>query len=102
MNLECKEIPNGFFVELAYKNQKTTTKVQISEKVGEKVGENLTENQKKILELILKDNRLSAHDLSIRVGISQRKTEENIQKLRIAGILVRIGAAKGGHWEIIK
>ncbi len=32
----------------------------------------------------------------------QKKTEENRRKLRIAGILLRIGPAKGGHWEIIK
>jgi ATP-dependent DNA helicase RecG len=35
------------------------------------------------------------------VGISQMKVKENIPKLKVLGILKRIGPAKGGHWQII-
>jgi len=40
--------------------------------------------------------------LSETVGISSRKIEENIRKLKAQGVLKRIGPAKGGYWEIIK
>jgi len=75
---------------------------QLEEKVGEKVGENLTENQLIILENIANNPRLSAKKLSDIVGISSRKVEENIKKLKDLKILERVGSAKGGYWKIIE
>ncbi|DAB29087.1 MAG TPA: hypothetical protein CFH84_11435 [Sulfurimonas sp. UBA12504] len=48
------------------------------------------------------NSKISAKDLSDIVGISSRKIEENIKKLKELGKLTRIGGAKGGHWEIVK
>jgi len=45
---------------------------------------------------------VSARELSILVGISSRKIEENIVKLKKKGLLKRVGPDKGGYWEIIK
>ena len=73
-----------------------------SEKVGEKVGEKLSQNQAKIIELIKRNPVISAQDLSGMVGISQRKIEENISKLKEKGRLRRIGPDRGGHWEVVK
>ena len=69
--------------------------------MDEKVGEKLTQNQILILENIRLDNKISAVKLSEIVGISSRKIEENIKKLKQKGILKRVGSAKGGYWEII-
>jgi len=66
-----------------------------------KVGEKLTENQKKIIQFISKKPYVSARELSTLVGISSRKIEENIVKLKKKGLLKRVGPAKGGYWEII-
>ena len=41
-----------------------------------------------------------AKELSEHVGISSRKIEQNIGKLKELGLLRRIGPAKGGHWEV--
>lgn len=60
----------------------------------------VTDNQKTILEEILKNKYVTTSDLSAIVGISQRKIKENIGKLKEAGILLRVGPAKGGCWEI--
>ena len=70
-------------------------------RVGEKVGENLTKNQRKILQHIKANPFISARKLSVLVGISSRKIEQNIRKLWERGILQRIGPAKGGHWKVI-
>ena len=70
------------------------------ERVGERVGEKLTKNQEKILELINKNSSVSATELSSLIGISSRKIEENISKLKQKGLLKRIGPAKGGYWKI--
>lgn len=73
---------------------------RVGEKVGEKVGENLTENQKQILQQMDTNPYISAPQLAKAIGISIRKIETNIQKLRNQGRLKRIGSAKGGHWEV--
>ena len=77
----------------------------LGEKVGEKVGENtgdMTESQRRILALLQQNKRLSARALAEQIGMSSRKVEENIAKLKMLGYLRRIGSAKGGHWEVIK
>ncbi len=75
---------------------------RVGENVGEKVGENISENQKTILLLLSQNPYLSARVLSDSVGISSRKTEENLRKLKAMNLLRRIGSAKGGHWEVLK
>ncbi|MBU1993426.1 putative DNA binding domain-containing protein [bacterium] len=84
---------NGLWVEFYFNN--------LGEKVGEKVGEKFTENQSNIIEQISINPKISAKQLSEIVGISSRKIEENIKKLKEFGVLKRVGGAKGGHWEII-
>ncbi|MCK0507420.1 winged helix-turn-helix transcriptional regulator [Aromatoleum anaerobium] len=69
---------------------------------GENAGERLTDNQRHILTLLNQDNRLSARELAERIGISARKVEDNLAKLKALGCLRRIGSAKGGHWEVLK
>lgn len=76
--------------------------VKKPEKVGEKVGEKLTQNQQSIIQEIINNPFVSARELSETVGISSRKIEENIRKLKAQGVLKRTGPAKGGYWEIIK
>jgi len=71
-------------------------------RVGEKVGEKLTANQKKILLQLSQNANLSARELAELVGISSRKIEQNIAKLKKLGRLRRIGPAKGGYWEVME
>jgi len=74
---------------------------RVGEKVGERVGEKLTKNQVKILNEILKDSQITASRLSEIIGISQRKIEENLAKLKHKGFLKRVGPDKGGYWEVL-
>jgi ATP-dependent DNA helicase RecG len=75
---------------------------KVGERVGEKVGEIFSDNQQRIIKLILLNKRISARELSAELGISQRKVEENISKLKEKGKLKRMGAAKGGYWEVLQ
>ena len=70
------------------------------EKVGEKGGEKLTRNQQTIIQEITDNPDISARELAEIVGITSRKIEENIKKLKNMGLLKRIGPVKGGYWEI--
>jgi predicted HTH transcriptional regulator len=51
---------------------------------------------------MIKKATISAEELSSVLGISLRKTKENIAKLKANGFIEGIGAPKGGYWKIIK
>ena len=78
---------NGLWVEFNYN------------KVGNRVGKNLSYNQMTILENMITDPKISAKKLSDIIGISMRKTEENIAKLKEMQIIERVGGTRG-HWEV--
>jgi ATP-dependent DNA helicase RecG len=71
---------------------------------GRKKGseESLTPNQRQILSLLRQNGRLTARELAGEVGISSRKIEQNIARLKDSGALRRIGPTKGGSWEVLK
>ena len=71
---------------------------KVGNEVGNKVG-NLTENQMQIVEMMRNNPKVSAKLLSEEVGISVRKIEENIAKLKKLDIIERIGGTRG-HWEV--
>ena len=70
------------------------------ERLDGKVGERLSMNQRKIVKFIIKKPTITAKELSGLIGISQRKIEENIAKLKVMGMLKRIGPDKGGGWRV--
>jgi len=70
------------------------------EKVGEKVSEKVTKSQHLILKFMSENPTISIVQLSKKVGIAEKNIEVNIKKLKQAGILERIGPARGGHWEV--
>lgn len=99
---------NGFFRALFHRSPEFSLKgpkgvvEKVGDKVGEGVGDKLTDNQQRIIEAIRASSTVSARELAKKVGISARKVEENIAKLRSKGFLKRVGPDKGGRWEILK
>jgi len=75
---------------------------KVGEEVGEKVGEALTSNQRQILTLLRENPRMAAREVVQHIGISSRKVEQNIAKLKALTLLKRIGPAKGGYWQVIE
>lgn len=45
---------------------------------------------------------MSAFELAQQIGISSRKTEQNIARLKELRLPERIGPARGGYWEVLK
>ena len=93
---------NGFFRAVFFRPKKEdifpiVQKVEAEEKLGEKLGE----NERKILEMVLKNKYISAKELSENIGISETALEKNIGKLKKRGLLRRIGADRGGYWEVV-
>lgn len=95
---------NHFFVVTFTKTKKVTERVgeKVGKRVGEKVGKSLTKNQRLIIKSMVENPNISAKDLSDIIGISKRKIEENISKLKKKELIKRIGSPRGGYWEIIE
>ena len=65
-----------------------------------RVGKNITPNQQKILNNIAENQYVTTTELSAAVGISTRKIEANLQKLKAMGLIERVGARKNGCWVV--
>ena len=57
-------------------------------------------SSEKILDLIKNKPTISAAEIAMEIDMSARGVEKQIRKLREAGIIKRIGADRGGYWEI--
>jgi ATP-dependent DNA helicase RecG len=71
----------------------TFTKSKTLEKSSEKSSE-------KILALLRINSRLSARELAVRLNISPREIEKQLSHLKLEGLLLRVGGAKGGEWQV--
>lgn len=58
----------------------------------------ISENQKKILDEIKANPAATAKTLSQKVGISERKIQDNIRFLKENNLLERVGSNKNGKW----
>lgn len=59
-------------------------------------------SSEKILGLIKAKPTISAAEIAQEIGITSRAVEKQIDTLKKAGMIRRIGPAKGGLWEVIK
>ena len=71
-----------------------------SEKSSEKTPKSSEKSSEKILNLIKNKPTISAAEIAMEIDMSARGVEKQIRKLREAGIIKRIGADRGGYWEI--
>ena len=60
---------------------------------------NLTDHQMMIVDMMKKNSKVSAKVLSDEVGISVRKIEENISKLKKLNVIERVDGTRG-YWEV--
>jgi Fic family protein len=66
--------------------------------VGNRVG-NITDNQQSIINSMQSNPKVSATMLAEIVGISKRKIEENVAKLKKLGLIERVGGTRG-YWAV--
>ena len=54
-----------------------------------------------IIEALTDNPRLNQEQLSETIGTSAKDIEWNLRKLKEDGIIRRVGADKGGSWEVL-
>ena len=79
--------------------------VKIGEEVVRKGGqkrwsEKLSEKETIILKLIKEEPKISKQEISIKGELTKKSVEYNITLLKRKGLLRRIGADRGGYWEV--
>ncbi len=57
---------------------------------------------KEILSLIQEDNTISTVNIARQTGLSEKVVEKTLKQLKEEGFLRRVGAARGGYWDILK
>ncbi|WP_337841964.1 HTH domain-containing protein [Rheinheimera sp.] len=72
----------------------------LPEEPAPKIQRNWFDTEDEIVRQLKKDNRLSARQLALQLGLSCRAIEKQLAKLKARGQLQRVGPAKGGRWLI--
>jgi ATP-dependent DNA helicase RecG len=104
---------NGLMVEfkgkpanMSERNRKneseTSGEIENVGKMSGKRRENVGKTSGKILDLVKANPEITIPELSSIIGVSERSIERNIQKLQEENLLIRIGANKGGRWEVLE
>ena len=73
----------------------------VTMKATKDVGINVGINEQKVLELLRKNNQITAKEIAGLLGISLRHSERPITSLKQKGMIQRVGSNKNGYWEII-
>lgn len=90
---EFAEVGNSFLV--------TAYKKRISGFIQGAPAESEGNTREKILEVIKANPEITTQELATSLLLSVKGVEWNLKGLKAAGLLKRIGADKGGHWEVI-
>lgn len=61
----------------------------------------LSKTERKVLEVISKDNRIKVDNIASECNVSLRTVARAISKLKSLGLLKRIGSDKDGCWEVL-
>jgi ATP-dependent DNA helicase RecG len=56
----------------------------------------------KIMSLITENKHITILEIANNINLSVSGTKLRINKLKNNGSIVRVGSAKGGHWEVNK
>ena len=74
----------------------------ISEKSSEKTEKSSEKTRDKVLAYIKANKHITISELAKKIGISTRAIEKHLNTLKSKGHIIRVGADKGGHWEVIQ
>ena len=93
--------------EITKPSEKASKPSEETEKPSEKVSKPSEEISKpsektseKIISLLRQNQALTAQEIAAILGKTRRTIEMQINKLKAKGILTRVGADKGGYWQI--
>ncbi len=94
----CNGLQVTFYRDLSLQNPSST--MVNSDQTGVGSQKSSQKSSQKILELLIEHPHMTTSELADALGISQRAVMKNIRNLKDEGVLLRIGSARNGYWEI--
>ena len=94
---------NGFFMVTIYNANygKITEESQKNHRsIEESQNIDLNELTRKILDLIVKNNKIKTLEIASLLNVSRETVSRNISKLKEKGIITRVGSDKYGYWKV--
>lgn len=88
------------FIEFMLEIIKETVDETLKEQ--ENVPVNLNDTEIKILELIRKNNNITAINIAENIDMTEKTAKRNLKSLKEKGYIERVGSDKTGYWKIIK
>jgi len=73
---------------------------QIGSQIGGQIGGQLIDTQKRIIELISKNTRISRKEIASNIGINESAVQKHLNKLKRLKVIERIGRTRG-YWQIL-
>ncbi len=98
VRVEFKVLKSGFLVTFHRKPAGKAARGTVVEPVVKTV----VKTGEKIITLIRRNPTITRAEIAQRTGLSVRGVEWNLNELKKAGMLKRVGPDKGGHWEVVK
>ena len=85
--------------EVAHQSSPKTTPKRLDEKLDERLDEKPTGTRAKIMTIMNAHPKITVSTLAKQLNMSRNAIDKNIQILKRQKWVIRIGPAKGGHWE---
>ena len=80
---------------------KQQLKDELAEKTREKSKETREKTREKIVKTIGQNPLITTNELSEMLGITVKGVEWQLKQLKSQGIIRRVGADRGGYWEVV-
>lgn len=75
-------------------------KEKTTQKTTQKEVRNIGKTAQLILDIVISDPTTTIEQMAYTIGISSRAVKKQIAKLQAFGLLLRLGAARGGLWKV--
>lgn len=92
MNFSFEEMPKAFLVSLRYDEQLQNIKTAV----------NVTERASLLITEIKNNPFITTSELAEKLNITRMTVHRDLEKLKKAGTIFRIGPDKGGQWKVKK
>ena len=96
ITIPCHEAAGNIIADIASKDNSQKSSQKSSQKGSQK-----DSKSQMIIEMIRLNPDVTTSEMADKIGISRRSIAKITNKLQAEGMILRVGARKDGHWEIV-
>ena len=93
---------NYFYVIFKQSHEYLKMAEQTPQKTPQKTPQNITRLEHEILAFLLENSHATREDIAKKLNVSTETVKEYIAKLKVKGVLQRVGPDKGGYWKVVR